>query len=192
MYSISTSTNTTPAPRIDLRRYLRFALLCGALVLYSFIKNLTCSELLFLLAPTSWLVSCITGISFSFDSTEGFVSEASRIIIAPSCAGARYLGISLMMGLVVLPARFLTVWILLLLTIFSLATTILANTMRIVTVISLERILLAQNVSVPSWFHEACGSFVYMAALSLTYFFMRSYYDKKIIYERNDESTTSH
>ena len=48
------------------------------------------SQLLWLLAPTSGLVSLISGIPFIYIQDIGYVNHGMKIIIAPSCSGMQF------------------------------------------------------------------------------------------------------
>ncbi len=55
-------------------------------------------ELAWVLAPTAGLVELISGIQFENEAHTGFVSQGSRIIIAPACAGINFLIIAFCMA----------------------------------------------------------------------------------------------
>src|ERR1043165_6775548 len=71
-----------------------------ALGLKSYYATATPDELRWILAPTTWLVSLMSGRSFEFESFTGYMSSDRRFVIAVSCAGVNFLITAfLMLGL---------------------------------------------------------------------------------------------
>ena len=52
------------------------------------------NELRWILAPTAWLVSLITGMGFQFEPYGGYLSLDRTFLIAPACSGVNFLIIS--------------------------------------------------------------------------------------------------
>ena len=48
-------------------------------------------DLTWILTPMAWLVQILTGQNFYFDPTEGYVSHALGVVIAPACAGVNFM-----------------------------------------------------------------------------------------------------
>ena len=55
-----------------------------------FYRGASADELQWLLAPVAQLVGWITGASFAYDSSLGWVSRDARFVIAPVCAGLNF------------------------------------------------------------------------------------------------------
>lgn len=68
------------------------ALLLGIKYYYS---RADCSSLSWILAPTAWWVSALSGISFEMVPQAGYVSHSYRFIIAASCSGVQFMVISM-------------------------------------------------------------------------------------------------
>lgn len=71
--------------------------LAGAFLLLgmkAYYSRADCAGLSWILSPTVWWVSALSGISFIKDPRAGYVSHTYRFIIAPSCSGFRFLMIS--------------------------------------------------------------------------------------------------
>ena len=67
------------------------AFLLGMKYYYS---RMDCGSLSWILSPTAWWVSALSGISFIKVPQAGYVSHSYRFIIAASCSGVRFLMIS--------------------------------------------------------------------------------------------------
>ncbi len=50
-----------------------------------------CSELRWIMLPTTILVESVSGLDFIYNESLGFINELNRVIIAKSCAGVNYL-----------------------------------------------------------------------------------------------------
>ena len=66
------------------------ALLCLKL----FYSRAGADNLTWILTPTTGWVSILSGIPFTYAPGEGYVNHSLRFIIAPSCCGIRFLGIT--------------------------------------------------------------------------------------------------
>jgi exosortase K len=71
-------------------------LLC-ALALKSYYSTATADELRWILAPTTVLVSLLSGKSFEFESLTGYMSSDHMFVIAAPCAGVNFLITSFVM-----------------------------------------------------------------------------------------------
>ena len=81
--------------RKTFARNLPFYLAGGLLVLcmkYSY-SQADAGSLLWILAPTTWLVTFLTGIPYSYVHDAGYANHSLRILIAPTCSGVRFLTI---------------------------------------------------------------------------------------------------
>ena len=47
-------------------------------------------ELLWILKPTAWWTSILSGCSFTYQQGAGYVNHSLRFLIAPACAGLRF------------------------------------------------------------------------------------------------------
>ncbi len=68
-----------------------------ALIIKACCGNAGSDQLLWILAPTAWWARILGGLAFTYEPGVGYVNHAVQFIIAPSCAGVRFLTISLMM-----------------------------------------------------------------------------------------------
>lgn len=129
----------------------------------------THSDLLFVLAPVNFLVSIFTGSPSVFDSEIGYHHPSLHMIIDKSCAGINFMIIcfgSLFSLLYREQAPAFTNFKKLLLSVLlAYALTLLANTSRIVVLITSLRFSMAHSWIATDWFHQAMGAFIYLAAL---------------------------
>jgi len=109
-------------------------LLC-ALALKFYYSTATADELRWILAPTTMLVSLLSGKSFEFESLTGYMSSDHMFVIAAPCAGVNFLITSFVMlglrrlwrdGVQNVSWRFIP-----LAAVLAYAATLVANTMRI-------------------------------------------------------------
>ena len=75
--------------------------LLTALGLRCFYGNAGSDALLWILAPTAWWTQILGGPAFLYEPGVGYVNHEIRDIIAPSCAGVRFLTLSLAMLIVI-------------------------------------------------------------------------------------------
>lgn len=54
-------------------------------------------ELIWILRPTAWWTSILSGFTFTYEQGVGYVNHSLRFIIAPACAGLRFLMIACLM-----------------------------------------------------------------------------------------------
>lgn len=74
--------------------------LIGFLVVFGlklFYSRADSDELIWILAPTTWWVSILSGIPFTYESGIGYVNHTLRYIIAPSCSGVQFMIITIAM-----------------------------------------------------------------------------------------------
>lgn len=68
--------------------------LTGLLMIFGikyFYSKAGSDELTWILTPTTWWVSILSGISFTYESGTGYVNHNLRYIIAPSCCGVQFM-----------------------------------------------------------------------------------------------------
>lgn len=154
--------------------------LTGLCMIFGFkyrFRQADCGDLRWLLAPTAWWVRMLSGISFTWNPALGYVSHASRFIIAASCSGIQFFIITFAALLFSFlhrmdTARQKTGWLLFCLFI-SCPLTIAANGLRIVLSIHLPALLspvLPDAAAVrltPERLHTGIGMAVYFSALLL-------------------------
>ncbi len=143
-----------------------------ALVLNMVYRSGDSSLLTWILAPTAWWAGILGGISFEPLPGRGYVNEAFRFLIAPSCSGIRFLQIVLLMLVFsyihrVRTGRGKLFWLTACLG-FSYVFTILVNGLRIVLSIYLPPILEEAGllrILTPEKLHVMIGTAVYFSFL---------------------------
>ncbi len=147
---------------------------CGiALALKLLYADAPADRLTWILAPLTRWVGILTGLSFSYVPQTGYVNHTIKFLIAPSCSGVRFLGITVvtlifsyvhrLQGL-----RKKAAWTACS-AIFSFLYTILVNGLRIALSIRLPRRFAANGVFngffTPERLHTLLGAAVYFTAL---------------------------
>ena len=147
-------------------------LLC-ALTLKQFYSTANVNELRWILAPTTVLVELVSGSSFKFESYAGYINREHSFIIAASCAGVNFLLTAFLMLSLgrlwrdrprnvswrFIPAAFVVAYL----------TTLVANTVRIVTALRLREISSGIGWLDANQLHRMEGIFVYFGFLLLLY-----------------------
>lgn len=134
--------------------------------------------LTWILAPVSWCVKILGGISFKYVSHVGYVSHAYRFIIAPSCSGVRFLILTFLMLIVsfthVLDTQRKKAFWFAFSVGFSYLATILVNAIRITISIYLPIFLtekgLLSGLMTAQRLHTMIGTTVYFSSLFVIYF----------------------
>jgi exosortase K len=143
-------------------------LLC-ALALKSYYSTATPDELRWILAPTTMLVSLLSGKSFEFESLAGYMSSDHTFVIAAPCAGVNFLITSFVMLCLLrlwrdrlqgVSWRFIPVAALL-----AYASTLVANTTRIWIALHPVRV----GSLTPNQVHRLEGILVYFGFLLLLF-----------------------
>lgn len=146
------------------------------LIMYYFCRVNDSDALKWILAPTARWASVLGGIPFEYFPHQGYVNHLWEFVIAPSCAGCRYMLIVFLM-MVCLPghsglARKKWLWFgcsMLL----AYVCTILVNGIRIVTSIYLPFLLERKNLMggwlTPDKLHTLIGSGTYFISLCVIY-----------------------
>lgn len=65
--------------------------LCIALGLKTFYSHAGATELLWILAPSAWLVRFAGGIDLVYEQGAGFISHAHHLVVGSACAGVNFL-----------------------------------------------------------------------------------------------------
>jgi len=144
----------------------------------SYYRHASAGELTWILAPTSWLVSLVSGAAFAFEAGAGWVSHEARFIIEPGCAGVNFLlAAFLALSIAWLPgmrtpgaaARRLAGAFAV-----AFAATLVVNTIRLVIAIALHRGAIDLGGLDPAEVHRVEGIAVYLGGLCLLYAFARA------------------
>jgi exosortase K len=147
--------------------------LIGALFLKLCYSTASADQLRWILAPTTLLVELISGTRFSFESRAGYLSSDGTFLIAVSCAGVNFLITSfLMLSLARLfrERSAYTSWgFIPVAALVAYLTTVIANTARISTALSLRRMPLEIGSLSPNQIHRLEGIFIYFGFLLLLY-----------------------
>lgn len=136
-----------------------------------------------LLAPIAWWVEMLSGIAFEEAKGAGYVSHAYRFLIAPSCAGLRFLILVFLMLVFSFCHKAASLpfpksrkggflWLLLSLA-FSYVFTVFINGIRIVLAVYLplllEAVLREEGFLTPGRLHTMIGVLVYFTSLLILY-----------------------
>ena len=133
-------------------------------------------DLLWILGPTAGLVEWISGLSFIYDPSAGFVNMGHGIAIAPACSGVNFLIIVYAMSFFSFAGHYngMGRWLWLILTLFcAYFLTIAVNSIRIW--FSIESITHGIHLGwlTPERIHRIEGVVVYFFFLSLYYLGMK-------------------
>ena len=151
---------------------LAIVLLC-ALALKQYYSTATANELRWILAPTTLIVELLSGRSFVFESYTGYMSSDRTFVIAVPCAGVNFLIMAfLMLALRRLwNGRFESVsWQVLPISIATAyAATVIANAMRIVIALEIQRRSVEVSWLTENQLHRLEGIVVYFGFLMLLF-----------------------
>lgn len=146
-----------------------------ALTLYFFSRVKDSDALRWILAPTAWWVSILGKIPFEYVNHQGYVNHYHQFLIAPSCAGVRFMLITFLMlvfsqKICAIPKGHLRVGFCL---VFSYLSTVFVNGIRIVLAIYLPGILEKGNLMerwlTPDRLHTLIGTVTYFISLCMIY-----------------------
>jgi len=165
------------------RRYHPHIFICLTFLLAAVLKGLyaasSTEHLLFILSPTSLLVSSSLGMSAEYTHA-GYSIAPLHVLIDKSCAGINFLVILFTALATTAPYRYLSLWrsawLFTGLMILSLILTPLVNTSRILGAIALLKFKTTIPFLASAWMHEAEGAFIYLTALTITYLAIRKFY----------------
>lgn len=155
--------------------YILGLLIVISLKLYS--DRAGSDELLWILRPTAWWASILSGLTFTYEQGVGYVNHSLRFIIAPACAGLHFLMIACLMLVWSFVHRIDSQKKQLQWTMLSLPAscliTIFVNGIRITLSIILPPLLqkpesIIKNIS-SGQLHTAIGTFVYFLSLLVLY-----------------------
>jgi len=154
---------------------LAIVLLC-ALALKQYYSTATANELRWILAPTTLIVELLSGRSFVFESYTGYMSSDHTFVIAVPCAGVNFLIMAFVMLALrrlwngrfesvswrVLPSSIATAYV----------ATVIANAMRIVIALEIQRRSVAVGGLTENQLHRLEGILVYFGFLMLLFVVM--------------------
>lgn len=147
-----------------------------------FFSQAALTDVQFIIAPTSYLVSLCSGLPFHFELGEGYYNVTNQVLIDKSCAGTNFFviafGMSLLSSIPHYPTITKQVQLFIALLIASFLFTLFANTSRI----SIAIFLLQSGIELP-WFsatdwHTLQGSFVYLSVLIAYYSLLQFIHSK--------------
>jgi exosortase K len=158
----------------------------GAIALKQFYALASANQLRWILGPTTFLVELVTGSRFAFESHAGYLSNDGSFVIAGSCAGVNFLITAfLMLALRKLWQDRSAAWISILqAALLAYATTLVANTVRISTAISLRHTALEIGGFSRSQLHRGEGIVIFFGFLLLLFLLS----EKLVVSTRERES----
>jgi exosortase K len=124
------------------------------------------NELRWILAPTTFLVELVSGVTFNFESHAGYMSSDRSFLIAASCAGVNFLIAAFLMISIGrflrqnLSWKFLPAAL-----VISYVATIVANTVRISTALQLQHTQLEISGMSSNQLHRLEGILIYFGFL---------------------------
>jgi exosortase K len=161
-------------PKVTKKRnaQLVVVLLCAAVVKLYY-STTSVNQLRWILAPTTVLVELVSGARFEFESHAGYMSSDRSFVIAASCAGVNFLITSFLM----LSLRKLwrdrsqdTAWRFIpCAALWAYLATLVANSVRISTVLRLHGMPPAMGWLSPNQLHRFEGIFIYFGFLLLLF-----------------------
>lgn len=173
--------NTKRGGKVWLLGFSALAIAAGLKFYYS---TASVNDLLWVLAPTRFLVELVTGERFTFESYAGYMNADHSFLIAASCSGVNFLITAfLMLALVPLfrDRAENNRWLDLPVALFAAyVTTILANTVRICVALRLQRMNTDLIWVNPEQLHRFEGIFVYFGFLMMLFVIRESF--------RNDQA----
>lgn len=164
-------------PRPWITREQRQSVIVGALALSlvvalkAFYSRAGASELMWILAPSSWLARYAGGIDLAPEVGAGFITHTHRMVVGPACAGVNFLLIALAALFFSFQGRFAGVpgklgwlWRSVL---AAYGATVVTNALRIVLGARLYDLELDGEWLTPGRLHRLAGALVYCASLAL-------------------------
>ncbi|MDH5786240.1 MAG: exosortase K [Chromatiales bacterium] len=142
----------------------------------------TADDLVWVLAPTTWLVELFSAIPFHFEVGRGYVTRDLPVVIGPGCAGLNFFIITLCASLFTFIDRFagrrLIGWALLVLLAYLL--TLLVNAFRIVGGILLLRLGSEVGLQTDGLLHSAQGMLFFFSFLVLYLLLLQRFFNKRV------------
>ena len=183
--------------KTSLQKYWPLYLLTTAVafILRYFSKATDSDVINWMLAPTVRWVSILSGITFEYLPHQGYASHAYYFLVAPSCAGIRFMMIAFLMLMFSSLHRIEKkksgyLWFCFSI-IFSYLATILVNSIRITASIHLPFLLkragLLDGWLTPDRLHTLTGTIVYFSSLCVIYLLSSS-----ICTEYRENSDSAH
>ncbi|MCL2322514.1 MAG: exosortase K [Oscillospiraceae bacterium] len=148
-----------------------------AFVIKYFYSNSSCNDLRWILTPTAWWVRVLSGITFEYKESIGYINDQFRFIIASSCSGVEFMIITIVTLIysfvhLARKMRMKFYWIALSV-VFSYIFTIFVNGFRIVFSIYLpiyfNRFSFYNEWLTPERLHTVIGTFIYFTSLFFIY-----------------------
>ncbi|MBD5489722.1 MAG: exosortase K [Lachnospiraceae bacterium] len=178
--------------RIYQNRILLMAATVITLVMCYFCRTSDSDALTWILTPTAWWVSILGGIPFEYLPHQGYVNHLWQFVIAPSCAGCRFMLITFLMLVFSFGKNESArgpkkqwAWLGFSL-VFAYVSTILVNGIRIVASIYLPVVLERKQLMVgwltPDRLHTLIGTITYFISLCVIYLLALSIHQR--IFER--------
>jgi exosortase K len=162
---------------------LAIVMLC-ALALKQYYSTATANELRWILAPTTLIVELLSGRSFVFESYTGYMSSDQRFVIAVPCAGVNFLITAFVMLALrrLWNGRFESVsWRFLPVSMaMSYVVTVIANAIRIVIALEIQRRSLEVGWLTENQLHRLEGIVVYFGFLMLLFVVMERKNSRKL------------
>ncbi len=185
--------------KTSLQKYWPLYLLTTAVafILRYFSKATDSDVINWMLAPTVRWVSVLSGITFEYLPHQGYASHAYYFLVAPSCAGIRFMMIAFLMLMFSSLHRIEKkksgyLWFCFSI-IFSYLATILVNSIRITASIHLPFLLkragLLDGWLTPDRLHTLTGTIVYFSSLCVIYLLSSSICKRWFL--RGDAETSS-
>lgn len=174
--------------RIYQNRILLMAATVITLVMCYFCRTSDSDALTWILTPTAWWVSILGGIPFEYLPHQGYVNHLWQFVIAPSCAGCRFMLITFLMLVFSFGKNESArgpkkqwAWLGFSL-VFAYVSTILVNGIRIVASIYLPVVLERKQLMVgwltPDRLHTLIGTVTYFISLCVIYLLALSIYQR--------------
>lgn len=139
-------------------------------------------ELGWILAPTAWLASFLSGVDFERELRAGWVSHEEGMILGPTCSGLNFLIIAFAAFFFGFVSRFRSSrswkWLGTSLA-ASFLLTIMANAIRVVAAIHLYRLDLHGSFVTPERVHRLAGVVIYCTSLLLAYLAAARFFEGK-------------
>jgi len=123
-------------------------------------------ELMWILAPSSWLAKYLGGIDLFYEKGAGFISHTHHIVVGPACAGVNFLLICFFMLVFSFSRHFQNKlgWLFCSL-LLAFATTIVTNGVRIILAVYLFEQDIYGGYITPEGLHRFVGTAIYYGSL---------------------------
>lgn len=158
--------------RSNLSRAIQLiVILVTAFALKYHYSTASVNQLRWILAPTTFLVELVTGTDFRFEPYAGYLSDDRTFLIAISCSGVNFLIIAFVVLALGRRCRGQMEWRFLPIALFiAYLSTLIANTVRIVLAIYLQRADLEIGGLTYDEMHRIEGVVIYFGSLVVLYY----------------------